>query len=112
MQDPLAELAGYFCRRTTVPDQELIRLAAAAGSGGGTGQLPARMTEPGSRGRIMTGGLHERDVTGNAFAGWRLSRHPGARRGPDRCRARFADPRPDSIPGRAGPGPGTGLEPG
>ena len=34
MQDPLAELAGYFCRGTEVPDRELIRLAAAARAGG------------------------------------------------------------------------------
>jgi hypothetical protein len=34
VQDPLAELAGYFCRGTKVPDQELIRLAAAARAGG------------------------------------------------------------------------------
>ena len=34
MQDPLAELAGYFCRGTEVPDQELIRLAAAARAAG------------------------------------------------------------------------------
>ena len=34
MQEPLAELAGYFCRGTEVPDRELIRLAAAARAGG------------------------------------------------------------------------------
>src|SRR5947209_4522193 len=34
VQDPLAELAGYFCRGTVVPDRELIRLAAAARAGG------------------------------------------------------------------------------
>ena len=33
VQDPLAELAGYFCRGTEVPDRELIRLAAAARAG-------------------------------------------------------------------------------
>ena len=34
MQEPLAELARYFCRGTEVPDQELIRLAAAARAAG------------------------------------------------------------------------------
>jgi hypothetical protein len=34
VQDPLAELAGYFCRGTKAPDRELIRLAAAARAGG------------------------------------------------------------------------------
>jgi hypothetical protein len=34
VQDPLADLAGYFCRGITAPDRELIRLAAAARAGG------------------------------------------------------------------------------
>ena len=34
MQDPLAELAGYFCPGTKAPDRKLIRLAAAARAGG------------------------------------------------------------------------------
>jgi hypothetical protein len=34
VQEPLAELAGYFCRGTKVPDRELIRLAGAARADG------------------------------------------------------------------------------
>lgn len=34
MEEPLAELTGYFRRRSEVPDAELVRLAAAARSGG------------------------------------------------------------------------------
>ena len=34
MDKPLAELAGYFRRKARVPDEELIRLTAAARAGG------------------------------------------------------------------------------
>jgi hypothetical protein len=34
VDEPLAELAGYFRRRARLPDQELIRLTAAARAGG------------------------------------------------------------------------------
>lgn len=34
MNEPLAELAGYFRRKARMPDQELIRLTAAARAGG------------------------------------------------------------------------------
>lgn len=34
MDEPLAELAGYFRRKARLPDEELIRLTAAARAGG------------------------------------------------------------------------------
>jgi hypothetical protein len=66
-------------------------------SGGGIRQRPARMTEPEPRGQIITGGPRGRDVTGNAFADWRLSGHPGAR--PGRRRA----PADEDPPGKPPP---------
>jgi hypothetical protein len=34
VDEPLAELAGYFRRKSRVPDQELVRLTATAPEGG------------------------------------------------------------------------------
>lgn len=34
VEDPAAELAGFFRARTSVPDQEFIRLTSAARAGG------------------------------------------------------------------------------
>ena len=41
MNEPLAELAGYFRRKARLPDEELIRLTAAARAGGSRWEVMA-----------------------------------------------------------------------
>ena len=59
MQDPLAELAGYFCRGTKAPDRELVRLAATARADAAaitSGNWPAGSSRPDSPSVIQPSG--------------------------------------------------------